>query len=326
MSVTNDPTNDDQLSEKTINEYPSYPKIDKTSKRLKPFKHEKIWYVTEKIHGSNFSFHYDVINDTFQFGKRNSFIKEKDDFFRYRLILPDILPKIRMLNTYVLEKYPDCSKIIVYGELFGGSYPHKSIPINRNVQAVQKGVFYSPDIHFYGFDIRIVENNELHYIDFGLSLQLFQQAGILFAEPLATFSTYEEAVEYPIGFSTFLPIKFGLPPLENNKAEGIVIRSSTGRFLVKIKIPEFSETKFTNNDYHKDKKGLNDLEMKKLEASNELTSQRLDNAISKIGTFEDHKEEIFEELVNDILSEINGYHVNGLYDWLHQQASEIFQG
>lgn len=42
----------------------------------------------------------------------------------------------------------------VYGELFGGCYPHKDVTPSKNkVKRIQKGVWYSPYVRFYAFDI-----------------------------------------------------------------------------------------------------------------------------------------------------------------------------
>ena len=80
------------------------------------------------------------------------------------------------------------------------------------------------------------------------------QFGVLFhAEPLF-IGTYESAIRYKIGFTTTIPAKFKLPAIDNNKAEGIVIKpikeigvnikGQYARAIIKIKIAEFSESKY----------------------------------------------------------------------------------
>jgi hypothetical protein len=50
-----------------------------------------------------------------------------------------------------------------------------------------------------------------------------------------------------------------------------------------------------------------------------LTKNRVNNATSKFGEFEKYKECILEEVSLDILSEINGFHIYGLKDWLDNE-------
>lgn len=47
-----------------------------------------------------------------------------------------------------------------------------------------------------------------------------------------------------------------------------------------------------------------------------FTKNRLDNAISKIGLFDKNNDEIYETFVDDMLYEMNAFHVNELRDWL----------
>lgn len=51
-------------------------------------------------------------------------------------------------------------KIFIYGELFGGEYPHPEVNPVSGVQAIQTGVYYSPRIEYCAFDIAVVENQE----------------------------------------------------------------------------------------------------------------------------------------------------------------------
>jgi len=300
--------------------FTSYSKILLNSDEWNPaYKKIKLWYVTEKIHGANFSFNYDVQNNLLKYGKRTELIKDNDDFFQYKNILPDTLPKIMTIIEYIKNNYSNLTSIIIFGELFGGSYPHLSVKVNRSVKSVQKGIYYSPNLHFYAFDIMI--NNE--YIDYSNTLEIFKMSDILYAEPLGIYQSYEDAIKHPIYFNTTIPNKFGIPEISNNNAEGIVIKSNTGRYLSKIKISDYSETMNSSNiniNTDSDKS----IKRYKYYAKLELTEQRLNNASSKIGVFEDNKEQVYNELVHDILSELDAFNVNGLSEWLLEQVKIKF--
>ena len=45
----------------------------------------------------------------------------------------------------------------------------------------------------------------------------------MYSKPLSVCS-FEEAVNYKINFITHLPAQFGLPPIDDNLAEGVVIK------------------------------------------------------------------------------------------------------
>jgi hypothetical protein len=45
--------------------------------------------------------------------------------------------------------------VLLFGELCGGRYPHPEVPPDARVEAVQTGVYYSPTIEFYAFDIAL---------------------------------------------------------------------------------------------------------------------------------------------------------------------------
>ncbi len=301
--------------------YISYSKISLNADEWNPsYKKIKLWYITEKIHGANFSFNYNVQNNLLRYSKRTGLIEDNDDFFQYKNILPDIIPKIMVIIDYIKNNYNDLTDIIIFGELFGGSYPHPSIKVNRLVKSVQKGIYYSPDLHFYAFDIMI--NNK--YIDYEDALKIFQMSKILYAEPLAICNSYEEATNYPIYFNTTIPNKLNLPEIPNNNAEGIVIKSNSGRYISKIKISKFSETikdkQIIPHNIESDKS----IKRYKYYAKLEITEQRLNNASSKIGIFEENKEQIYNEMVNDILIELDACNVNGLYEWILEQVKIKF--
>lgn len=276
--------------------------------KLSDLKSIKYWYITEKVHGSCFCFIFNCITKEITFGKRKGILQDNESFFGYRSILPNILDKITSIGETVLTKYNSVKQVHIFGELFGGS----------GKTPVQNGIYYSDDLHFYAFDISYQDTNlKETYLDFEDQLIIFNKVSILHAKPLARFTRLEQAVNFNYRFQSTLPQQLGLSYEGNNLAEGIVIRSSSGRHLLKRKIDEFSENRFQDNDYADD--NISPLELHKKLAFRCLTVNRLNNAISKYGEYEKYKESILEELCLDILIEINGFHIYGLKDWLDEQ-------
>jgi len=137
---------------------------------------------------------------------------------------------------------PELTTIQIFGELFGGLYPNQK-GLETTV-FVQKGVYYCPLNDFYAFDI----HNGKHFMDYNTILDIFEKAGFpVYAKPLFRGS-FQDAMKFPNLFITKIPDYYNLPKLENNYAEGVVIRPiqskhlPTGsRILFKNKIDAFSE-------------------------------------------------------------------------------------
>jgi hypothetical protein len=80
---------------------------------------------------------------------------------------------------------------------------------------VQGGIYYSPVLHFYAFDISFSYQKEPdQYLDFEKSLDAFKFANILHCEPLKVYNDFESAIEHKIGFNSTIPKKLGLPELK----------------------------------------------------------------------------------------------------------------
>jgi Rnl2 family RNA ligase len=241
---------------------------------------DTIFCVQEKIHGSNFSIWYD--GKEFKFAKRTSFLQDSEDFFHYPEAIPaDLFSKIHNIYQYV-----NCNELVIYGELFGGVYPHPEVKKNNNVKAIQKGVYYSPDIHFFPFDIKL-DGEFLNSDDFGT---LFNNFNIPHIKTLFT-GTLDECLNYPNEFQTTIPEILGFPTIENNICEGVVIKPIIPKFLpngerviLKNKNSKFSEKEHEEKS-RKPKPELSQSENENLVLLSEyITENRLRNVISKIGS------------------------------------------
>lgn len=81
------------------------------------------YVVQEKVHGANTSFLCDG-NDV-SFAKRTSVLAGDEKFYDYEQILADYRERVIALYNDIKTRHEDIESISVFGELFGGRYPHK---------------------------------------------------------------------------------------------------------------------------------------------------------------------------------------------------------
>jgi Rnl2 family RNA ligase len=210
----------------------------------------------------------------------------------------------------------DKDSISVYGELFGGFYPHDEVEKVKGLSAIQTGVYYSPKIEFCAFDIQVSKGKEMKYLDFEDSLKLFKACGIFHSEPLF-IGKYEQAIEYPVSYQSTIPSKLKLPTLKENQAEGIVVKPMKTLYCENLKgVKTRIILKFKPKEFKEDKKYLEaekwketkEYEMTNLydlffnEIHSLITTQRLENAISKIGLINTKKkaEELLKLFMEDV--------------------------
>ncbi|MGY3795704.1 RNA ligase family protein [Aquimarina sp. 433] len=268
------------------------------------------WVVTEKVHGANFSFIYD--QSTLKYAKRKDYLSWNDDFFGFQLI-------VNKLEDNLLQLFEDLStlikgsKYIIYGELFGGKYPHPDIEPDSNVQAIQTGVYYSPTIDFCAFDIAIEINgsNSKYYLDYESSVSFFEKYEIFYAKPLLV-GKFGEALNFDTRINSAIPKQLNLPELKENLIEGVVIKpfnqidnkSIPFRPIIKLKNKEFDEEK----KFHQAEKWTyipnissktEDLSFILNELRNYITVNRLESAISKIGALDFTNEQRIIDIKNE---------------------------
>lgn len=254
-------------------EHKAYPSIENhTNKKyidgiledLKDIKKPVDWIATEKIHGANVQIH--VYNTPqglgVEFGSRNKMLDLVNDNFyglnTKHVLYPVLEEGAKLLYEKINKKYEiaiKITKIIIYGELFGGSYP---LPKKNNTGdvCIQKGVLYSPGIEFRIFDILMVF--EIESNEFGKWLEIYHEVNDLLAGTgLRTVPVFawEGSLESLLNhsFETYqsqVPSQLNLPEIPNNWIEGVVIRPSTAvldkyghRIMIKKKNENFHERK-----------------------------------------------------------------------------------
>lgn len=240
----------------------------------------KEFIVQEKVHGANFSVWYD--GKEFKYAKRSGFLKG-DNFFNYPRATEDIKPKVEKMYSLIKEEYGTLDVLVIYGELCGGHYKHPDVE-QVNTKMVQKGIQYCPDVMFYAFDMKI--DGAFQSIDF--CNDFFEKVDLFHAKTLFTGS-FDECLMYSNKFQTTIPKELGLPEIEDNICEGVVIKPNEPMYLndgSRVVLKNKNE-KWTEKEKVKVKKEpikLNEEEQKVLEEMlSYVNENRLRNVLSKVG-------------------------------------------
>ncbi|MFX0094385.1 MAG: RNA ligase, Rnl2 family [Candidatus Hodarchaeota archaeon] len=285
------------------------------------------YVIEEKVHGANLSFW--VTRTDLKVAKRTDFLAPDENFYNYQSIVTKYQAHTRQLfdlsQEWVKKRHIGTAVLVViYGELFGGSYPHVDVPSDPNAKRVAKGVDYSPVNDYYTFDVRITTDDEKHhYPDVFTRNQLLEQAGFFYARPLFT-GTLTECLDYPITFDTLIPQWLGLPLIEGNLCEGVVIKPVETTFLpngkriiLKRKNDNFAERKLRVKK-HTDSstQSLSPHIQEIINIANEyVTKTRYANLLTKYGQF---SEQEFGKLV--------GLYIKDLLEDFTKDHGESFMG
>jgi Rnl2 family RNA ligase len=277
------------------------------------------------------------------FAKRKEYLSWNDDFFGFQLVVSEI-------ENDIIRLFEDLSsniqgiKYIVYGELFGGEYPHPDVMSNDNLNAIQTGVYYSPSIKFCAFDIAIEKSDSKYYLDYETSISYFKKHNLFYAKPLF-IGKFRDAVNFDTRINSTLPKELKLPEINENLIEGVVIKpfnqtdieSISSRPIVKLKNKEFDE----ENRFHQAEKWSfipnissksQDLSFILDELRNYITKNRLESAISKIGPLDMNNGQrlmdIEREVIQDTLLDFNENNDNlleelslGDKDWIYERVN-----
>lgn len=276
------------------------------------------WVVTEKVHGANFSFVYE--HRELSCAKRKEPLQWSDDFFGFQAVASAIEENVLGLMEQ-LSVDVKADKYILYGELYGGSYPHPDVAPDPDVQAIQTGVYYSPSVGFCAFDLAVETDGVKTYMDYEKAIAYFEKFGVFYAQPLFT-GKLNEALNFNTRINSAIPAQLGLPELATNMIEGVVVKPyshselSTLAFrpVVKLKNPEFDEEqKFHEAEKWSFVPGVTsqseELSFIVQEISQYINLNRLGSVLSKTGQIDKsdarRMQEIHEEFWRDILFDFN---------------------
>lgn len=149
--------------------------------------------VTEKIHGANFV--VSVCGDTVKYSKRGGYLRDDEDFFGFRRFLGGEHEGLAVFEGHCRAAHrsllaiapPGASVTRLYGELFGGRYPHPAVEGVPGCAAVQTGVWYAPGLHFSVFDVAVQGEQMPHtYLPFRAAMAACDSAGLLTAQASRT--------------------------------------------------------------------------------------------------------------------------------------------
>ena len=323
------------------------------------------WYVSEKIHGANTAMY--IHGDEIFYASRENILTEENKHYNYKEVFERINPDIQRLKDNVKnilgDAYSKYHTIVVYGEIFGGSYDHPDVGKNAKASRVQKGVSYSPNNEFLAFDVAVLRdlttdeigkyNNKIteyqdrrasaespsdiasidiaikgfksligqyviKYLDYEDFVKSLDGTNFRTVPLIGIFDTLDEALAVNEVFESKVYSMFGLPKIENNFAEGVVIKPVTeqyagqGRVIIKKKNPKFLEN---NNRQSKAEKSASEVDISNYSDSTKFlldkvpeysNTNRLDAVLSKLSGPFNHKSfgmilgEFNKDLIKDL--------------------------
>jgi len=205
------------------------------------------WVVTEKVHGTNFSFICD--GDSVQVAKRTSILSKEElsKFYDADIMYKKYKDNILDLVKY-LQRIYNISEIQIFGEHFGGTYNGET---EKGYTKIQKEIQYIPFTDFIVFDILVIfkEVGEVKkiFLDWDFVKELAKKFELKVVPELYR-GTFEECLKYPNQFQTKIPTMYGLEDIEGNICEGVVIKpvkdlrlGSGERVILKNKNDKFKE-------------------------------------------------------------------------------------
>lgn len=254
----------------------------------------------EKIHGANFALHTD--GEAVRAARRKQWLddSELDGFFRCGELLWSLRgPLLAVHRALGVAKG---ARVVVFGELFGGRYPHEKVQPDARYTAVQTGVWYSPSLAFAVFDAAILRSDDrLDFVGSDELDALCSDAGLM-AAPIVARGRLSDVLAVKLPFETKVPARLGLPALRENFAEGFVVTpaerakssvASAPRVVLKRKIDRFAE----DERYSLAQKTTSGAPYASLYAM--VTPARVASAWSKCADVHRVRDESFVELLRD---------------------------
>jgi len=187
------------------------------------------WVATNKIHGANFSFFCD--NNSLRAGKRTSFLAEDGiGLYNSQVIFDKYKTTVENIYRY-LKNWLVFESIILYGEFFGGTYPHEDVKRLPEASTIQKGVYYCPHNDFLLFDIVLVQKDGFKtYLDIDQVIDIGTKHNIPTVEILYR-GKFEDMITLNPVFEDPTYKQFNLPQIEDNESEGFVLRPTVTHFF-----------------------------------------------------------------------------------------------
>ncbi|KRX08714.1 hypothetical protein PPERSA_08025 [Pseudocohnilembus persalinus] len=262
------------------------------------------WVMSEKIHGANFSFlikkdKQNQDNLLIQCASRNGILQPGQNFNNYEILLEklekqlyqffDQVEKINKAKGYITIQ------VQIFGEIYGGFYQHQNVQKIPKRSKVQKGVYYSPDIEFQAFDCKVtkyqenqLKNETNQYMSFKELEEFCNKTDFPFIGILKK-GKFKELIKFNADqFESQVYLKFNLPKIENNIAEGVVLRPYNFGHepLIKIKSEKYKEKSVLKQEQEREFSNYldenKDIKQKFQEILQFLNENRLNSVLSKL--------------------------------------------
>lgn len=205
-----------------------YPKISARGGTGTPGVRE--WAAAEKVHGAHFAVVCDGVGPP-RPAKRREVLGDDalDGFFGVSRIWPALAVAADRFAATLRGARTERgtgdlpATVTLYGELAGGHYPHADVPAEPGVDPVQTGVWYAPGLHWLLFDATIDADDGRSWISDRSLRTVAAAAGLNCVPPLGR-GPLSRLDDLPRVFPTKVPALLGLPELEDNLAEGYVLK------------------------------------------------------------------------------------------------------
>lgn len=275
------------------------------------------WVVTEKIHGANFAFVCD--GNEVKCQKRTSMLEDGENFFDWEHMQDAYEYNILGLYETLKTRDPNLLTVYVYGELCGGNYPHEKIKQDNLSTQIQKGIYYNPSEQFLVFDIFVESECFGSWLNHSDVVDMCERSNLEHV-PIVFTGTLDQCLEFPNEFTTLVPKKYGLPRIDDNICEGVVIKPfyqqylQRDRVLIKNKNEKWKEKSRVPRKH----KVQHEITVEQQHWINEilkyLNEARFQTAVSKIGE-PDFKlfGHFVKEISNDIILEFTEKRSEELY-------------
>lgn len=248
-------------------------------------------HVTEKVHGSNFSFIWNNETKTFTVASRETILEETSSFFNFRPVVKDFKERIEALGNHINKDFQ------LYGEYYGGS--------------VQSEIKYGCEQTFIAFDLRTSDDyfsqEDLESVCSSFGIPCVESLGIC---------TFEELLQKNVETHSLIAKKNGLDSI----IEGFVWKPVVTQWLYKDAertIKERVVIKYKSEAFSERKKDSKQPKVVKLAAANAILGEfeneidafineaRVSAVASKIGevSIKDFGK-IIPLFVNDVIDDI----------------------
>jgi Rnl2 family RNA ligase len=276
------------------------------------------WVATEKIHGAQLVIGTD--GEQVHFGKRKAWLAADEPFFGWQMLRNELEVACRAIHAGLARD----SAIYIYGELFGGGYPHPDVEALPGLSPVQTGIWYAPTLRFAAFDLLVVgAEDDPVFVAHELLESLADEAGML-TVPVLGRGTRRELTELPVRYPSTVAGLLGLPAIADNLAEGYVLKPDAElpartRSLVKHKIAEFDENQFYESMPFDNTAHLSIVELLRW-AAVMINPVRIASARSKIG---ERPDAVAEEVALDVWIDLESIYPRRMLALAEHEEAEI---